>query len=123
MDDPKAKFITELYPKDEVERMVHEFQEKGYTILRNVFERESVKEFNAQLQEIMYFNGLNYTLPDDSPHYIHGAMAPRGRQFLPALLSHSIAQPMPAIHTTIIIIETEETRGYAPGWHKDRQPD
>ncbi len=123
MMPPKAKFIEESYQIEEVNRMVSEFQEKGYTILRNVFERESVKEFKKQLEELMYFNGNAYTLPDDTPHYIHGALAPRGRQLLPYLLSHSEAKPMPVIHTTIIVIETDEARGYAPEWHKDRQPD
>jgi hypothetical protein len=124
MDFPKAKFIEELYSEEEVNRMVKEFQENGYTILRNVFERESVKEFKAQLQELMFFNGISYTLPDDSLHYFYPALAPRGRQFLPQLLSHSIAKPMPSVHTTIIVIETDDTRGsYAPQWHKDRQPD
>jgi hypothetical protein len=121
---PQAKFIEEPYSIEEVREMVSEFQEKGYTILSNVFERESVKEFKAQLEEIMYFNGNAYTIPDDSPYYIHSALAPRCRQILPLSLSHSIAKPMPVIHTTIIVIETDEMRGqYAPGWHKDRQPD
>ena len=123
MMPPKAKFIEESYQIEEVNRMVSEFQEKGYTILRNVFERESVKEFKKQLEELMYFNGNAYTIPDNTPHYIHGALAPRGRQLLPLLLSHSEAKPMPVIHTTIIVIETDEARGYAPEWHKDRQPD
>jgi len=123
MEPPKAKFIKEPYPEDDVTRMVSEFQVKGYTILRNVFERESVKEFNQQLEELKYFNGISYTLPDDCPHYIHGALAPRGRQLLPYLLSNSQAKPMPVIHTTIIVIETDEAKGYAPEWHKDRQPD
>ncbi|NLU39209.1 MAG: phytanoyl-CoA dioxygenase family protein [Bacteroidales bacterium] len=123
MMPPKAKFIEESYQIEEVNRMVSEFQEKGYTILRNVFERESVKEFKKQLEELMYFNGNAYTIPDNTPHYIHGALAPRGRQLLPHLLSHSEAKPMPSIHTTIIVIETDEARGYAPEWHKDRQPD
>ena len=120
---PKAKFIEELYTETEVNQMISEFQQKGYTILPNVFERESVKVFKVQLEELMYFNGISYTIPDDSPHYIHGALAPRCRQILPVALSHSIAKPMPVIHTTIIVIETDNTRGYAPKWHKDRQPD
>jgi len=124
MTPPKAKFIEELYEENQLHQMVSEFQEKGYTVLPNVFERESVKEFKAQLEEIMYFNGNAYTIPDDSPHYIHSALAPRCRQILPLSLSHSIAKPMPVIHTTIIVIETDEMRGlYAPEWHKDRQPD
>jgi hypothetical protein len=124
MTPPKAAFIEELYGENEIHQMVSEFQEKGYTILPNVFERESVKEFKAQLEEIMYFNGNAYTIPDDCPHYMHSALAPRCRQILPIVLSGSIAKPMPVIHTTIIVIETDEMRGqYAPGWHKDRQPD
>jgi hypothetical protein len=47
MEPPKAKFITELYPMDEVTHMVSEFQEKGYTILKDVFERKSAKEFKG----------------------------------------------------------------------------
>jgi hypothetical protein len=84
MDLPKAKFIEALYSDEEVNRMVQEFQEKGYTILRNVFERESVKEFKAQLQELMFFNGISHTLPDDTLHYFYPALAPRGRQFCPS---------------------------------------
>jgi hypothetical protein len=124
MTPPKAKFIEELYDENQLHQMVFEFQEKGYTILPNVFERESVKEFKAQLEEIMYFNGNAYTIPDNLPHYMHSILAPRCRQILPFALSHSVTKAIPALHTSIFVIETDEMRGqYAPDWHKDREPD
>ena len=117
-------FNEEKYSELEIQSFIQEFQRKGYVVLPNVFERESVKKFKKELEEIMYFNGNAWTIPDDSPQYMAAALAPRGRQVLPYALSHSVAKPMPAMHTTIIVIETDESRGkYAPEWHKDREPD
>lgn len=124
MNITSLKYNPVPYSEIEVAKFISEFQEKGYAILPNVFDRDSVNEFKKELEEVMYFNGNTYTIPDESPHYIAAALAPRGRQVLPGALSHSVAKPMPSIHTTIIVIETDETRGeYAPEWHKDRQPD
>lgn len=124
MDCVSLKYNTVPYTSNELEGFISEFQQNGYAILPDVFERESVKKFKVELESIMYHNGIAYTIPDDQPHYIAAALAPRGRQILPDALSHSVAQSMPALHTTIIVIETDETRGqYAPDWHKDRQPD
>jgi len=124
MNEPKLMFNETPYSPDEIERMAQEFRDRGHVVLPNVFERESVPGFKRQLEELMFHNGVAYTLPDDAPHYIHAALAPRGRQILPRALSASAAKPMPSIHTTILVIETDETRGeYAPDWHKDREPD
>ncbi len=124
MNTTSLKYIQENYSDSELNALLSEFRENGYVVLPKVFERKSVKDFKKELEKMMYFNGNSYTIPDDSPHYIAAALAPRGRQVLPGALSHSVAKSMPAIHTTIIVIETDETRGqYAPDWHKDRQPD
>jgi hypothetical protein len=124
MNETSLIYNQNPYSKEEVDCFLEQFREKGYVVLPKVFERDSVLAFRRELESIMYFNGNAYTIPDDSPHYIAGALAPRGRQPLSGSLSHSIAQSMPALHTTIIVIETDEMRGqYAPGWHKDRQPD
>lgn len=123
MSLPLLEFEESPYSSEAVEVMASEFRENGYVILPEVFKRESVPLFKAQLEKLMYHNGSAYTLPDDSAHYIHAALAPRGRQLLPKALSASVAPPMPSIHSTIIVIETDETRGkYAPDWHKDREP-
>lgn len=124
MENTALQYNSTLYSEEEVNRFISDFQVNGYAILPNVFERDSVKLFKQELEEVMTFDGLSYTIPDDTPQYIAGALAPRGRQVLPFALSHSVAKPMPVIHTTIIVIETDETRGqYAPEWHKDRWPD
>lgn len=123
MDNIALKYNTVPYTNNECEMFITEFQEKGYTILPQVFDRKSVKTFKKELEAVMTFNGLSYTIPDDKPHYIAGALAPRGRQILPFALSNSVAKPMPSLHTTIIVIETDKNSGYAPDWHKDRQPD
>ena len=79
MNAPKLLFNETLYSPSEIECMVLEFQERGYVVLSNVFQRGSVPGFKQQLEELMFHNGVAYTLPDDSPHYIHAALAPRGR--------------------------------------------
>ena len=101
-------FNTEEYSDAEIQSFIKQFQDKGYVILPKVFERESVVKFKNELEGIMYFNGCAYTIPDDSPHYMAAALASRGRQVLPYALSHSVAKAMPALHTTIIVIETDE---------------
>lgn len=112
------------YSDDEIASFTEEFRNKGYVVLPKVFDRESVKQFKEELEKIMFYDGTAYTIPDDKPHYIVSVLAPRGRQVLPYALSHSIAKAMPALHTSIFVIETDEMRGqYAPEWHKDREPD
>ncbi len=124
MAKARLLFNEDTYSKEELSSMIHDFQQRGYAVLPKVFKRDSVSSFKAQLEAIMFHNGLSYTLPDDSSEYMQAALAPRARQILPFALSGSQAKPMPSIHTTIIVIETDETRGqYAPGWHKDREPD
>jgi hypothetical protein len=123
-EQPALEFVTDLYSDKQVDTMMQQFREKGWVILPDVLKRETVDPFVAQLEKIMVHNGLKYTIPDDSPHYIHCAHAPRGRQVLPSALSHSrVAKPMPALHTTIIIIQTKGDSSYIPEWHKDREPD
>lgn len=124
MSQTSLEYNEEKFSEEEIHSLVDQFQEKGFVILPSVFKRKSVKKFKAELEEIMNFNGTAYTIPDDQPHYLTAALAPRGRQVLPYALSHSVAKPMPALHTSIFVIETDEMRGqYAPEWHKDREPD
>ena len=124
MPTPSIEFNTTLYNQNEIKSMISQFQDKGYVVLPDVLERESVAPFVDELNEIMYFDGIKYTIPDDAQHYIECLKAPKVQQVLPFSLSHSQAKPYPSLHTTIIIIETDETRGeYAPGWHKDREPE
>ncbi len=123
MEKPALEFVNELYSDDEVDKMLSQFREKGWVILPDVLKRESVDPFVVQLEELMYHDGLQYNIPDDSPHYLHAVFAPRGRQLLPDALSHSQAKPVPSLHITIIIIQADADSSYIPDWHKDREPD
>lgn len=123
MDKPALAFVEELYTEDEEKRMIAEFQEKGYVILPDVLKRETVDPFREQLEELVVNNGNGWTVPYDTPHYIHCTYAPRGRQILPGVLSHSQAKPQPCLSTTIIIIQKDGDTNYIPEWHKDREPD
>ena len=79
MNEPKLIFNETLYSTEEINAMAAEFRETGFVVLPEVFKRETVPGFKAQLEELMFHNGTAYTLPDDCPHYIHAALAPRGR--------------------------------------------
>lgn len=123
MDKPALEFVDELYAEDDKKEMLTEFREKGYVILPDVLKRETVDPFREQLEELAVNNGSGWTIPHDTPHYVHCTYAPRGRQLLPDALSHSQAKPRPCLHTTIIIIQKDGDTSYIPDWHKDREPD
>lgn len=123
MDKPVLAFVEELYTEEEQKKMLAEFRDKGYVILPDVFKRETVDPFREQLEGIVVDTGLGWTIPHDSPHYVHCTYAPRSRQLLPASLSHSVAKPKPCLHTTIVIIQKDGDTSYIPDWHKDREPD
>jgi hypothetical protein len=123
MDEPALKFVEDPYGEDQIDGMVREFQETGYVVLPDAVRRESVDPFMEQIEALMVFDGLQCAIPDHAPHHVWSAFAPRARQVLPLVLSRSSARASPSLHTTIQVIETEETRGYAPDWHKDREPE
>ncbi len=123
MDEPAIQFVEGAYSDNETQKMIAQFRNKGYVVLPDVIKGETVAPFVKQLEEIMSFDGIKYFLPDDQPHYMHCAMAPKARQILPAALSHSQAKPKPCIDTTIVIIQTKDSVAYIPDWHKDREPD
>lgn len=123
MDKPALEFVEELYTEGEQKKMLAEFRDKGYVILPDVLKEETVGPFREQLDEVIVNTGLGWTIPHESPHYVHSMYAPRGRQLLPAALSHSQAKPRPCLHTTIVIIQKDGDTSYIPDWHKDREPD
>ncbi|HCY87481.1 MAG TPA: hypothetical protein DHV36_20270 [Desulfobacteraceae bacterium] len=123
MEKPALEFIEEPYSQNEVKDMMAEFRDKGYVILPDVLKRETVDPFREQLENSLINRGMGYTIPHESPHYIHCTYAPRGRQVLPDALSHSQAKPKPCLHTTIVVIQKDGDASYIPEWHKDREPD
>ncbi|MGC4119695.1 MAG: phytanoyl-CoA dioxygenase family protein [Myxococcales bacterium] len=123
LDQPALRFVENRYSDSEVEQMMRQFRDRGWVILPDVLERESVDPFVAQLEGLLVHVGTKYTIPDDTPHYLHGLFAPRARQVLPVSLSASAAQPLPSLHTTILVIQANGDASDVPTWHKDRAPD
>ncbi|MBI5545274.1 MAG: phytanoyl-CoA dioxygenase family protein [Deltaproteobacteria bacterium] len=123
MEKPALEFVESPYSTSEVEELTRQFRERGWVILPDVLKRETVDPFVRQLESLMVHVGHKYSIPDDSPHYLHAVFAPRGRQVLPSSLSHSVAKPLPSLHTTILVIQTKGDASDIPEWHKDREPD
>lgn len=120
---PALEFVDELYSPQELQNLTHFFREQGYVVLPDLLKRETVDCFTRQLEAIMFYDGISWRLPDDAPHYVHPANTPRGAQVLPETLSRSVAKPLPALHTTMIILQKGADDSYIPDWHKDREPD
>lgn len=123
MEPPALEFVEDLYDEETLTELLREFREKAYVVLPDVFRRETVDAYVEQLEAVKHFNGLSYQIPEDLPHCMSAAPAPRARQIVPRALSHSEAQPHPAIYMTVWIIQTEDSAGDVPSWHKDREPD
>ncbi len=123
MDTPLLEFVTELYPKPELDRMMAEFRDLGFVILPQVFKRETVDAFAEQVKAALFFDGLEWDLPGESPLIIWPALAPRVRQVLTPALSHSVANPLPSLYMNRWLIQSPEDPNSVPKWHKDREPD
>lgn len=120
---PLLRFNNERYDPETLGAILSDFREKGYARLPDVFERSTVDAFLKQLQGVMYHNGLEIKVPDDSPLIIWAAQAPRIRQVLTPALSHSVAHPLPCLYMSIWAIQPEGAKGGIATWHKDREPD
>lgn len=123
MNQPALDFIQESYDEETVRSLIEDFQKKGYAVLPNLFKRETVDPFLQQLQEAVYFNGLEYRIPDDSLLHVWAAQAPRVRQILTPALTHTVAAALPSLCNTMWIIAPHDRPDLVPAWHKDREPD
>jgi hypothetical protein len=123
VDLPALEFVESPFTSEEVDGMMRQFRDRGWVVLPDVLKRETVDPFVRQLEGLMVHVGYKYTIPDDTPHYLHALFAPRGRQVLGPALSHSVARPLPSLHTTIVIIQARGDASDIPEWHKDRAPD
>jgi ectoine hydroxylase-related dioxygenase (phytanoyl-CoA dioxygenase family) len=120
---PSLKFVDENYDKKTVRGILKQFQTDGYAVLPEVFVRGSVDAFVEELQSVVYFNGLEHRIPDDSLLHVWAAQAPRVRQILTPALTHTSAAALPSLCNTMWLISTQDLTDQVPGWHKDREPE
>ena len=129
------RFNEQPYNFNEGGNILAQFRGRGWAVLRNVFDRDSVDAFRELLlsrceppslstAEV----GARYVLPDDAPETVAPLYAPRLRQILPQTLSapRSIGQPRASLVEASWIIEHEGSPESAPesprrAWHKDQQ--
>ena len=120
--EPSLKFVEEPYPLRHLGNLLAQFRAKGFVVLPNVFERESVDGFRQEVEAAVVKNqGGRLELPEDRPELVYPLRAPRIRAPLCGALSPSqIATKASVFETAWLISQSGEM---TDDWHKDRQHD
>ena len=120
--EPSLKFVEEPYPLRHLGNLLAQFRAKGFVVLPNVFERESVDDFRQEVEAAVVKNqGGRLELPEDRPELVYPLRAPRIRAPLCGALSPSqIATKASVFETAWLISPSGEM---TDDWHKDRQHD
>ena len=120
--EPSLKFVEEPYPLRHLGNLLAQFRAKGFVVLPNVFERESVDDFRQEVEAAVVKNqGGRLELQDNRPELVYPLRAPRIRAPLCGALSPSqIATKASVFETAWLISQSGEM---TDDWHKDRQHD
>ena len=120
--EPSLKFVEEPYPLRHLGNLLAQFRAKGFVVLPNVFERDSVDGFRQEVEATVVKNpGGRLELPEDRPELVYPLRAPRIRAPLCGALSPSqIATKASVFETAWLISQSGEM---TDDWHKDRQHD
>ncbi|MFB6136617.1 MAG: phytanoyl-CoA dioxygenase family protein [Halobacteriaceae archaeon] len=137
MPEHGLAFADEYGDSNLFQQKLAHFRDKGYVVLNDVFERESVDGFRAEVEAALdEAEGESPRLPPDSPLSIAPVEAPRIRQILPEALYYAERRYQPALEGATWIVseggeseaerETSEgdlydvrTPGTPRNWHKD----
>lgn len=120
MKTPSLRFVEKPYDSNRLHNYLLRFRARGFVVLPDVFERDSVDAF---LEEVKSALGKNesgdWHLPDDRSEMVWPIRAPRLLPALQGALSPSRMTPRISVFETAWLIrESQEKRGE---WHKDRQ--
>lgn len=120
MTAPSLRFREEPYDPNRLNNLLLQFRAKGYVVLPDLFERESVDAFLAEVQAVVKQNEQGrWIMPDDQPAIYWPIRAPRLRNVLPAALYPAKMTPKVSVFETAWLIS--ETGKEGVNWHKDRQ--
>jgi hypothetical protein len=117
------KFNTQPYHDNEVENAMLHFREFGFATLPNVFERESVDAFDAEVRAALIRSSSGTaSLPEDSSLKVWPTRAPRMRQVLDRALSGDLMRPRSSMFEVAWLISPSKPTQAGPdeNWHKDR---
>ena len=120
--EPSLKFVEEPYPLRHLGNLLAQFRAKGFVVLPNVFERESVDGFRQEVEAAVVKNqGGRLELPEDRPELVYPLRAPRIRAPLCGALSPSQIATKASVFETAWLIS--QSGKMTDDWHKDRQHD
>ena len=120
--EPSLKFVEEPYPLRHLGNLLAQFRAKGFVVLPNVFERESVDDFRQEVEAAVVKNqGGRLELPEDRPELVYPLRAPRIRAPLCGALSPSQIATKASVFETAWLIS--QSGKMTDDWHKDRQHD
>ena len=98
MKEPPLRFNDALYPWNQLGNILAEYRAKGFVILRDVFERDSVDAFlESVLSAAVKNEHRRWELPEDRREIVWPLYAPRIRQVLPPALSPAAIPPRPSL--------------------------
>ena len=117
---PTLEFVEEPYRPNQLVNLLAQFRAKGFVVLPNMFEQNSVDAFREEVEAAVEKNEEGrFELPDDRQELVWPLKAPRLRAPLSGALSPSQMVPSVSIfETSWLIRESSDIRG---NWHKDRQ--
>jgi len=120
MSVPALKFVEQPYDLNRMGNLLLQFRSKGYVVLPDVFERESVDPFFETVQSIIKQDERGrWFMPDDQPAIYWPVRSPRMRAVAQAALSHATMAPNVQVFETAWLILDSGQQGVR--WHKDRQ--
>ena len=120
--EPSLKFVEEPYPLGHLGNLLAQFRAKGFVVLPNVFERESVDCIRQEVEAAVVKNqGGRLELPEDRPELVYPLRAPRIRAPLCGALSPSQIATKASVFETAWLIS--QSGKMTDDWHKDRQHD
>ena len=121
MIESKLRFVAEPYDAGYTENYVLSFREHGYTVLPDVFERDSVDDYLAQINAALVPGRDNRLELPPSPLRIAPTRSPRIRETVRAAFSPMATRPHISIFEVAWLIAPADAPGSIAGsWHKDR---
>ena len=117
------KFNSAPFHANQIENAMLHFREFGFAVISDVFERESVDAFDAEVRAALVRNSSGIaSLPADSSLKVWPTRAPRIRQILaPALTGDSMQQRSAMFEVAWLISPSKPTQANPDEhWHKDR---
>lgn len=123
MDAPALRFVEEPYHFNDIGNMLQLFRDQGFVVLEEVFKPDTVDAYREQLYALIRAQeerGKGLSVPDDVPHAIWPAKAPRLRDMVRRSLWPNYERVNPTLfHPSWLIHKANPSAPEPEGWHRD----